>query len=323
MCAVRPGRGVSASGRWLRVAALGAGVWVAAGVAADPGNGESMRDVAPATPARSLVAEAVAYEHGEGVARDPMKAAELYCEAARDGDVDATFALGWMYANGRGLARDDTVARALFAIAAESGHVQAQRMLGYVGTEAGALPDCMRPPAPAAESLPSADFAITVEDDDPFARMPAWKQKIADVVKELAPRYAVEPRLALAFIAVESNFESTARSDKDARGLMQLIPDTATRFNVRNAYDVKENVRGGLAYLRWLLAYYQGNVRFAAAAYNAGEKAVDKYGGIPPYAETRDYVRRIQRLFRREVHPYDARIADPSPILSPGVTPGS
>jgi soluble lytic murein transglycosylase-like protein len=181
----------------------------------------------------------------------------------------------------------------------------------------------MRPPAQIADELPVADFPITVESDDPFARLPAWKQKIAEVVKELAPRYSVEPRLALAFIAVESNFDHTARSVKDARGLMQLIPETAARFNVRDSYNIDDNVRGGLAYLRWLLAYYQGNVTLAAAAYNAGEKAVDNYRGVPPYAETRDYVRRIQRLFRREVHPYDARFADPSPILSASKTPES
>jgi hypothetical protein len=219
--------------------------------------------------------------------------------------------------------RDDTIARAFFALAAASGHVQAQRMLDHVGPDSGPLPECMRPPEPDDAALPSAEFAITVDDVDPFAGMPAWKQKIAEVVKDLAPRYSVDPRLALAFIAVESNFETTARSDKDARGLMQLIPETATRFNVRDSYNVKDNVRGGLAYLRWLLAYYQGDVRLAAAAYNAGEKAVDRHGGIPPYAETRDYVRRIQRLFRRDSHPYDARFADPSPMLTAGKHAGS
>ena len=153
--------------------------------------------------------------------------------------------------------------------------------------------------------------------------MPRWKQKIADVVVKLAARYAVNPRLALAVIAVESNFEPMARSQKDARGLMQLIPETATRFKVRDAYNINDNVRGGLAYLRWLLAYYRGQVQLAAAAYNAGEAAVDRYRGIPPYSETRDYVQRIQRLFGQDQHPYDARIADPSPILSAAAPPRS
>src|SRR4029453_6308077 len=89
-------------------------------------------------------------------------------------------------------------------------------------------------------------------------------------------------------------------------------------FNVRNVYDVKENIRGGLAYLRWLLAYYEGQVALALAAYNAGEAAVDKYRGIPPYPETRDYVRRVRRLFRSESHAFDPRAVAPSPILTEG-----
>ena len=86
---------------------------------------------------------------------------------------------------------------------------------------------------------------------------------------------------------------------------MQLVPETASRFNVGNPYDVKDNLRGGLAYLRWLLAYYRGQVALAAAAYNAGEAAVDRYRGIPPFPETRDYVRRVLRLFRNEWHAFD------------------
>jgi len=274
--------------------------------------------VAPAAPVLTtteLLAQAIAYEHGEGVAKDQRKAAMLYCQAARDGDPEAQFSLGWMFANARGVPRDDTVAASLFALAAAAGHAQASRSLVFVGDDRGPLPECMRPVEDAATIPPGASFEITLDDPDPFVNLPPWKRKIADIVVQLAPRYSVDPRLALAVIAVESNFEASARSIKDARGLMQLIPDTATRFNVRDAYDVKDNVRGGLAYLRWLLAYYRGQVQLAAAAYNAGEKAVDRYRGIPPYAETREYVKRIQRLFRSDVHPYDARIVDPSPIV--------
>ena len=277
----------------------------------------------PVPTTMDLVAEARAYEHGEGVAKDQLKAAMLYCNAARDGDPEAQYSLGWMFANGRGVVRDDTVASALFTLAAAAGHEFARRALSFVGSEGGPLPECMRPADSPPGIPPTALFEITLDDPDPFADLPAWKQKIADVVAELAPRYAIDPRLALAVIAVESNFDSTARSNKDARGLMQLIPETAVRFNVRDAYNVNDNVRGGLAYLRWLLAYYRGQVTLAAAAYNAGEKAVDKHRGIPPYAETRDYVRRIQRLFRRDLHPYDARIVEPSPVLSSDRTPGS
>ncbi len=97
---------------------------------------------------------------------------------------------------------------------------------------------------------------------------------------------------------------------------MQLIPETAARFNVRKAFNVGENLRGGLTYLRWLLAYYQGDVVYAVAAYNAGERAVDRYGGVPPYPETREYVRKVLGWFRSHYHPYDpAVVVEPSPLV--------
>ncbi len=259
-----------------------------------------------------LVAQAVAYEHGEGVPKDQLKAAALYCEAAREGDTEAQFSLGWMYALGRGVAHDDAVAGSLFTLAAASGHLQAQKALRLVGDQLGRLPDCMGSPEPPwVDAEPGPD-----EGPDFFADLPAWKRQIADQVAALAPRYAVDPRLALSVIQVESNFDPRALSPRNARGLMQLVPETATRFSVVNTLDVRDNLRGGLAYLRWLLAYYQGQVPLAVAAYNAGEAAVDRYKGIPPFAETRDYVRRVLRLFRSERHPYDERIVEPSPILT-------
>ena len=133
-----------------------------------------------------------------------------------------------------------------------------------------------------------------------------------------APDYGIQPRLALAIVSVESNFRPEAQSPKDARGLMQLISATAARFNVRNRLDAKDNVRGGLAYLRWLLAYYQGDVALVVAAYNAGEAAVDRYRGVPPYAETREYVRRVSRLFDNQRHSFDPAVAAPSPIVAGG-----
>jgi transglycosylase-like protein with SLT domain/Sel1 repeat-containing protein len=271
----------------------------------------------PSATVSEKLGRALAYEHGEGVPKDAKIAAALYCEAAVAGSGEAAFQLGWMYANGRGVQRDDGTASALFELAAQSGHRYAQLTLGRLGGVRGLLPDCMRPPLPAVLEPQLADDA-SVEDrgSDPFANLTADKRKIANVVHRLAPRYGVDPRLALAIIAVESNFNALARSVKDARGLMQLVPETAARFNVRNPYDVQENVRGGLAYLRWLLAYYRGEVALAAAAYNAGERVVDRYGGVPPFPETRDYVRRILRLFRRAHHPYDPAIVGPSTAAS-------
>jgi hypothetical protein len=288
------------------------GAWLVVAIAAAAAAGNA----AGAEPERGapsrLVVEALAYEHGEGVPKDQLKAAALYCEAARDGDAEAEFNLGWMYANGRGVPRDDAVAAALFARAAAAGYSVAQQIQRYVTDDRPSLPDCMRPPEP-----PTAQPEAIPSGPDPFLNMPTWKQRIADQVAKLAPQYAVDTRLALAVIAVESNFEPTARSVKDARGLMQLIPRTAARFNVKNPFDVTDNLRGGLAYLRWLLAYYQGQVALAVAAYNAGEAAVDRSQGIPPYQETRDYVRRVLRLYRSDRHPFDARVVAPSPFLTP------
>ncbi len=270
---------------------------------------------APASrsPLSDRVAMARAYEHGEGVPKDSARAAALYCEAAREGDADAQYGLGWMYAMGRGVARDDAVAASLLGMAAAAGHAGAAKALRFVDHGRGPLPECMGAPEPAwIDEEPS--LAAT---PDPFADLPAWKRQIADLVTALAPRYDVEPRLALSLIQVESNFESRAVSVKNARGLMQLVPETASRFNVTNPFDARDNVRGGLAYLRWLLAYYQGRVPLVAAAYNAGEAAVDRYRGIPPYAETRDYVRRVLRLYRSERHAYDSQVVAPSPIFAP------
>jgi membrane-bound lytic murein transglycosylase MltF len=86
-----------------------------------------------------------------------------------------------------------------------------------------------------------------------------------------------------------------ARSPKNAQGLMQLIPATAQRFGVRNVWDPEQNLRGGMAYLQWLLQHFKGDVKLALAGYNAGEKAVERHGGVPPYRETQAYVKRIMK----------------------------
>ena len=98
------------------------------------------------------------------------------------------------------------------------------------------------------------------------------------IVQRLAPQYGVHPGLAYAVIRAESNFNPQAVSVKNAQGLMQLIPETAARFNVTQPLDPEQNIRGGLSYLRWLLAYFKGNVPLVLAAYNAGEGAVQRAG---------------------------------------------
>ena len=261
--------------------------------------------------------EAVAYEHGAGrIERDGARAAALYCKAARLGDAESQFRLGWMYANARGVERSDTLAAFFFHAAAEQGLEQAQRMLHRVGGPTTEVPACMREsaaaPSPAAAAPPSVTAAPPPRAAPEIEPPKAAARPIVELVHLLAPEFQVQPRLALAIIEAESNFNFVARSPKNAQGLMQLIPATAARFNVRNPYDPAQNIRGGLAYLRWLLAYFEGDVLLVAAAYNAGEATVERYRGVPPYLETRAYVRRILRAVGSASHPFDAAVTSPS-----------
>jgi soluble lytic murein transglycosylase-like protein len=113
------------------------------------------------------------------------------------------------------------------------------------------------------------------------------------LVRDLAPEYGVNPELVLAVIEVESNYNPNALSPKNAQGLMQLIPETAERFGVIDVWDPKQNVRGGMAYLRWLLDRFNDDVKLALAGYNAGEASVLRHRGVPPFRETQAYVSRI------------------------------
>ena len=250
--------------------------------------------------------QALAYEHAEGVPRDPVRAADLYCQAARLGDAEAQYYLGWMYAHGRGVQRDDAAAAYFFHAAAEQGLDVATRMLGVVGGTTGLVPACMRP----ARALVAG--AVTGPGVNYKTIAP---RQIFDLVVKMAPQYQIDPQLALAIIAAESNFNPQALSPMNAQGLMQLIPATSERFNVQNPYDPAQNIRGGLRYLRWLLAYFEGDIALVAAAYNAGEGKVERYRGVPPYLETRAYVKRILKSVGSAMHPFDQRAARPSPAL--------
>lgn len=280
--------------------------------------------------ATRLVEAGIRFEHAEGVNRDFDRAHELYCAAARDENADAMARLGWMYANGRGRPRDDVMAASLFRAAAARGHEGAGRLAQVITATGERLPDCLiarpgvvhapelvGPPATAAalarpsEPTPSIDSPVQL----PTVAASPDRLQLARLVVHLARDYRLDPRLVFAIMRAESNFDPAARSPKGALGLMQLIPDTAERFAVADALDPLQNLRGGMSYLRWLLAYFRGDVVLTLAAYNAGEGAVDRFQGVPPFAETLAYVQRIRALYPHDRHPYDPRLVGASRFL--------
>lgn len=119
----------------------------------------------------------------------------------------------------------------------------------------------------------------------------------ADLIQAAASRYSVDADLITSVIASESNFDPKAISRRDARGLMQLLPQTAARLGVKNIFDPSENIDAGTRYLRDLLQRYKNDLVLTLAAYNAGPERVQQYGRIPPYAETQSYVRRVKRAY--------------------------
>jgi hypothetical protein len=150
-------------------------------------------------------------------------------------------------------------------------------------------------PAGAVGARASARPASAAEDSAPPATSPHLNQMIG----ELARRHGISPALVKAVVTVESAFDPKAVSAKGARGLMQLMPGTAADLGVDDVYDPRGNLDGGIRHLRGLLDRYHGDVRLALAAYNAGEEAVRRHGGIPPYDETRQYVRRVLDQYER------------------------
>lgn len=132
--------------------------------------------------------------------------------------------------------------------------------------------------------------------------MPQPPAAIRRIIDRVAKETGLEPRLMIAVIAAESAFNVHAVSPRNAQGLMQLMPETALRFGVRNPFDAADNIRGGATYLHALLEQFDGDLDLALAAYNAGEGAVATYGAVPPYDETIDYVDRVKRFYRETAH---------------------
>ncbi len=139
------------------------------------------------------------------------------------------------------------------------------------------------------------------------AKEASTPQTIDEIITRVAEEQGVETPLVHSVIRAESNYNPHALSPKGAQGMMQLIPATAKRFGVSNAFDAEQNIQGGVRYLRFLLDYFKGDYARAIAAYNAGEAAVDRYHGVPPYAETQNYVYQVAKNLKtarqRDVKP--------------------
>lgn len=165
-------------------------------------------------------------------------------------------------------------------------------------------------------------LAVVLAGSPPAAADPAGNapKGIRDLVLRLAPGYGLDPNLVFAVIEEESGYDARLVSEKEAAGLMQLIPETAARFNVTDPFQPEQNLRGGMKYLRWLLATFNGDVTLTLAAYNAGEGAVLRWGGTPPYRETKRFLERVQARYPATRHPFDRNAAAPSPLGTAGET---
>ena len=248
----------------------------------------------PATDAVHWRQEAQRFQQGRGVPQNFRKAYQHYCKAALAGDSESALNLGWLYLNGQGVTRHPGRARNWFEQARQLGDPYGERMAFRLRAVTGeADPGCRAPNPPRT---------VTAQFGPPRIIRPSNKQ-IESLVQQTAARYSIDPQLVLAVMQAESGFNPGALSPKNAQGLMQLIPSTAARFGVKDAWDPAENIRGGAAYLHWLMRHFSGRVEWVLAAYNAGEHSVERYQGVPPYAETQAYVRKILSHYGKLTHP--------------------
>lgn len=240
-------------------------------------------------------------------AAEPSVAAEVrqnrmaQCKAALGGNQDQAFRLARRHLFGMGVRRNPRTGVAWLRVAAAMGHGEAARLLMHVPRNMGAVP-------PSCDGGAAGWGGRSMRPATPPAEIRA-------MVDRLAPQYGLDPGLVLTVMQIESSFRSNVVSPKAAAGLMQLIPATAERFGVEDVFDAEDNARGGMKYLRWLLSYFRGDVILATAAYNAGEGAVDRHKGVPPYAETQNYVSMVRSLYGAERHGFDPSVAGPSPLF--------
>jgi soluble lytic murein transglycosylase-like protein len=240
-----------------------------------------------ATPANAYVDADVSYDMAlhhnhptDGRARNYRVAMLLYCRADADGHANSD------YAGEHGFKQNQASASAWFKRASALGH-----------PEGASMAKIFRQRGKRGSARCPNGWGRTAR-----AKLYA-PQEIRALVAELAPKYGLDPKLVLAVIQVESAYQTNVVSPANAQGPMRLIPATATRFGVRDAFNPTENIHGGMRYLRWLLKRFKGYMTKTVAAYDAGEGAMKKYDGVPPYRETQNYVRKIRRLYAKLRHP--------------------
>lgn len=189
-----------------------------------------------------------------------------------------------------------------------AGIVMLNALLFLAGAIVGAIPRApsAEPPRPrVVRTAPEPQRAFEnvvarVSYTPPSVQAPVrLNVRYEPIIRSAAERHNLSPVLIAAVARVESDFDPKSLSHKNARGVMQVIPETGARFGVQpqDLFDPERNIHAGTAYLSWLLDRYRGDVDLALAAYNAGEGAVDRYRGIPPYRETRDYVRKVRKAY--------------------------
>lgn len=209
---------------------------------------------------------------------DYNKAYHFYCVSAAMHDNKAALEIGNLFLQGQGVKASPAVAKGWFEYAISMGNQEASQKL---------------------EQYPD----ITAEEDPYCPKYdPARNLKKVDIitwVRIIAPTFGLDPAMVNAVIKVESGFNPYAISKRNAQGLMQLLPETAKRFGVHNSFDPVQNLIGGITYLRYLLKMFSGDLAKTWAAYNAGEQAVIRNKGVPPFDETIQYVRMLLAMYPR------------------------
>ena len=221
---------------------------------------------------------------------NPRQAIAHYCIAASLGNPEAYFRIGRLLARGPQGIRSARQANTYLAMAMRLGNQQAAR---YYNERVGNAPLGTCGVGGGSGGAPWIRPGVPFDQEGYLARQSMSKQKLASMIKQAAKRHRVDPQLALAIAIAESNLNSLAVSPKQAQGVMQLIPETQARFGVTRPFDAEQNIRGAMIYLKWLEKQFGPDWIRISAAYNAGEQAVVRYGGVPPYQETQEYVQRV------------------------------